>query len=269
MYRPNLKNMSRLKKKLLLYFILISVVSISVSAEIILEMSAPELRKNILKNAYTEMSKKTHKINLKKLDAKLDQKFIFEPIRNLRNRMILLLLVVSGSIIGAFFMFTKDIVHPMDGMVTATKQIADGDLTVTVPVMTSDEIGQMGMLINNMNTNLQDMIMQIKQEISRQKKKIVLVDKKISSIVDLDEKGNILNNKKIKVSDYKKIMSLGKEVVPILDIMITDLSALQTFVNMYKTYSIQKEINQDEIDNAFQTYQVDDNLDNSKEELDS
>ena len=38
--------------------------------------------------------------------------------------VILLLLVVTGCIVAAFFMFARDIVGPMDGMVDATKKIA-------------------------------------------------------------------------------------------------------------------------------------------------
>ena len=52
--------------------------------------------------------------------------------------------------------------------------------TVTVPIMTNDEIGQIAKLINTMNVNLQDLIMQIRQEISRHRHKIEEASKNLS-----------------------------------------------------------------------------------------
>ena len=112
--------MSRLKRKLLLYFILISVVSISVSAEIIFEMSSHRFQHSILDNYTRQLAKQFTPDELSDVRKNIDEEYIFEPIYNLRNRMILLLLVVSISIMFAFYLFTKDIVSPMDGMVEAT-----------------------------------------------------------------------------------------------------------------------------------------------------
>ena len=248
------KEMSRLKKKLMLYFILIAIVSISVSAEIILEMSSPGFQHNIEENFYKNIEGQVSEEKLVSIKKNTDHDFIFDPIYNLRNRMILLLLVVSASIIGAFFMFAKDIVSPMDGMVEATKKIADGDLTVTVPIMSEDEIGQIAGLINDMNINLQDMIMQIRQEISRHMEQIIKASFKISEIINVDISKKILNDKKLKVSDFKKMLKLGEDVVEILETMSDELFALQKFVKMYKTYGVHNEITQDEISKAFSNY---------------
>ncbi len=250
----NKRETSRLRRKLTLYFLLIAIVSISVSAEIIFEFSSGKFRNDISENFMEEVRSTVPSKYAKIVERDLSEKRVFSPISDLRNRMILLLLVVFASIVGAFFMFTRDIVSPMDGIVDATKRIADGDLTVTVPVMSDDEIGQIARLINDMNVNLQDMIMQIRQEISRHKIKIQEASEKIGEIISVDSSGDIIINKKMKVSDFKNMISLSVDVVKLLEVMMTELSALENFVKMYKTYAVHNEIDQTEIEKALNNY---------------
>jgi methyl-accepting chemotaxis protein len=246
---------SRLKKKLTLYFILIAIVSISVSVEMIFEFSSAKFRNDIRNNLIIEVqsgvpAQYVQKLNVERLNAAIN-----DPISDLRNRMILLLLVICASIIGAFVMFAKDIVSPMDGIVEATKKIVDGDLTVTVPVMSDDEIGQIATLINDMNTNLNNMIMEIRQEVSRHKNKIQIATDAISSI-SRENAETIIDNRVMKVSDFKKMMKLSTDVVKLLNMMLIDLDALETFVKMYKTYAVHTEINQRELDKILDQYDV-------------
>ncbi len=245
---------SRLKKKLTLYFLLIAIVSISVSAEIILEFSSGRFRDGIRQNITVSVNAVVPEKYHKTVENSLKENEIFSQVSDLRNRMILLLLVVFASIVGAFFMFTKDIVSPMDGIVEATKRIAEGDLTVDVPVMSDDEIGQIGKLINEMNVNLQDMIMQIRQEISRHKLKIQQATDKINEFIQYDSVGNIIENKKMKISDFRNMINLSGDVLKLLEVMMVDLSALETFVKMYKTYAANTEIEQMEIEKAIDSY---------------
>jgi methyl-accepting chemotaxis protein len=246
---------SRLKKKLTLYFILIAIVSISVSVEMIFEFSSAKFSNDIRDNLIIEVQQGVPAKYVQKLDIDRLNLAIKEPIIDLRNRMILLLLVICASIIGAFVMFAKDIVSPMDGIVEATKKIVDGDLTVTVPVMSDDEIGQIATLINDMNTNLNNMIMEIKQEVSRHKNKIQIATDAISSI-SRENAETIIDNKVMKVSDFKKMMKLSTDVVKLLNMMLIDLDSLETFVKMYKTYAVHTEINQRELDKILDQYDV-------------
>lgn len=248
------KEFSRLRKKLILYFILIAVVSISVSAEIIFEFSSGRLKNEIRENLITTMSQSVspaivQKVGVDKLDSSVSR-----PLSQLRNRMILLLLVIFAGIVGAFILFSRDIVAPMDGIVEATKKIAEGDLTVSVPVMSDDEIGQIAKLINDMNVNLQDMIMQIRGEISRHKKKIREASDKIFFMGHVESAEEIVDTKRMKLSDFKKMMRLSGDVVKILEQMQEDLAALETFVKMYKTYAIHPDIEQKEIDRVMNEY---------------
>jgi len=249
------KEKSRLKKKLTLYFILIAIVSISVSVEMIFEFSSANFRNDIKNKLMKEVRQEvpaeySNRLNVEKLNDAINN-----PISDLRNRMILLLLVVFASIVGAFMMFTRDIVSPMDGIVDAIKKISDGDLTVSVPVMSDDEIGQIAMLINDMNINLQKMIVQIRQEVSRHKNKIQNVTNNFNAVPRANSE-EIIENKKMKVSDFNRMIKLNSDVIKMLDMMFIDLGNLETFVKMYKTYAVHTEIDQREIDKVLDQYNV-------------
>ncbi len=233
------KGMSRLKKKLLLYFILISLVSISVTVEIILELGSPVFEDQVKRNLVIELQKSLPKEQAEQIIMKqVDFQHVFNPIGSLQTRTLLLLLVIFMTIIGAFYQYTKDIVSPMEGMVTATKKIADGDLSITVPVQSKDEIGQIGTLINDMSVNLQEMILQIKQEVLRLKEKIAVAANRISYFSEDMDINQIFAQKKMKIRDLKEIFGAGAEVNKLLEEMIVDLSALQAFVNMYKVFQL-------------------------------
>ena len=95
--------------------------------------------------------------------------------------------------------------------------------------------------------------MQIRQEVTRHNEKLIIVNSKISKILREDLTENIINKKKIKLSSFKKLIEMGKEIDYHLVNMEEDLHALLTFVNMFKTYKSksQMEISENEIENAF------------------
>ena len=59
----------------------------------------------------------------------------------------------------------------------------------------------------------------------------------------------------MRLSDFKNIINLSDDLIKEMDNMLMDLSALETFVRMYKTYSINTGIEQKEIDDALELYQ--------------
>lgn len=258
----NRKPVSRLKKKLLLYFILISVVSISVSGEIIFEMSSSRFKNQIKKSFCNEVMGSLPKEKAEKLYKEgIDDSRLFAAIDELRNRMILLLLVISGSIVIALFLFAKDIVSPMDGMVDAAKKIADGDLTIKVPVVSNDEIGQIGDLINTMNEKLLEMIIQVKQDLNRHKDKMRVAAGMLNDLIENSRTDVVLMRKKLRTKDFQLMIKAGKDMINLLEIMTSDLTSLQNFVNTYKTYTLKTELSQSEIEEAIRYYEGDGEID--------
>lgn len=250
---------SRLGKKLYLYFILVSVVCISVTAEIMIEVSSQSLQTKILNNIEAEC--KVNPRFISGISSVVDEstinfKKIFDPIFVLRNRIVLLLVVVILAIICSLTMFAKDIVSPMDGMVDATKKIVDGDLTVKVPVMTEDEIGQIATLINEMNAKILDMIQQLKQDIGRHKENVAHINELIIDLIPDEKSGEIVENKKMKLSEFKTVLKNINQCASLLEDMSSDLSNLETFISMYKTYSVTTDISEDEIFLALEAFKA-------------
>jgi len=121
--------------------------------------------------------------------------------------------------------------------------------------VSGDEIGQIAKLINDMNVNLQDMIMQIRQEIERHKAKIKQATAAVS-LMSQENTEEIMERKEMRLSDFKKMMKLSSDVVKLHETMMQETEALETFVKMYKTYSIggSLEIDQKELDKIFKQH---------------
>lgn len=244
---------SRLRKKLLLYFILVAVVSISVSAQIILEMSSARFR-NTIKTEYVRAVGESFDEETAKKVESIDIQSFSSPIQMLRDRMILMLIVVTASIVGAFSLFIKDIVEPLDGLVEATKKIASGDLNAHAPVMSEDEIGQLAELINDMNINMQDLITQVRRELDNYNFEIAFAVAMIGQILETENAGQALKQKRLKLSEYKRILELNKSVQNVLDKMSDKIMSLHSFISTYTNYTISSEITQKEIDESLSHY---------------
>lgn len=252
-------NISRLRKKLYLYFFLVAIVSVSVSLEIIIEISSDSFQTKVAQNleeVYKVAVNESSAAKISEATKNMDFGQVFWPIYDLRNRMLLLLMLITGSIVTAFIMFTKDIVTPMDNMVVAAKKLADGDLTVSVPVMSEDEIGQVASLINDMNAKLLDMINQLKNDISRHKDTLNAITEKMVELIPEEKGDEIVEGKKMRLSDFKAILTNINDCTHRLEEMATDFTSLETFINMYKTYQMSSEISESEILEAFEEYKV-------------
>lgn len=247
------KQSSRLKKKLLLYFILVAVVSISVSAQIILEMSTSRFRTQIKDSYIQQVEKQIDKETADKIRA-VDIEAMNQPIADFRDRMILMLIVVTASIFGAFSLFIRDIVVPMDGLVEATKKIASGDLNAHAPVMSEDEIGQLAELINDMNINMQDLITQVRRELDNYNFEIAFAVAMIGQVLENENTGVALKNRRLKISEFKRILELNRSVEKVLDKMSDKLTSLHSFISTYTNYTISSEITQKEIDESLSHY---------------
>jgi methyl-accepting chemotaxis protein len=245
---------SRLKKKLSIYFILIAIVSTSVTAQIILEVSSPVFQRQITDNFINQVTGYMNKDQLDKFRSEIRVENIEQPIRQLRNRMLLMLLVITFCIIGAFTMFTRDIVVPMDELVKGTKKIAAGDLSVNVPVMSEDEIGQMAQLVNNMNIGLQDMITQMRRELDTFNVKIAYAISELAKSVELTAAEENIQRRSMKVSELNRLLEGHREVEKLLNNLSNDIMSLHSFMDMYKSYTISSEVTQNEIDATLSHY---------------
>ncbi|WP_292469808.1 methyl-accepting chemotaxis protein [Methanolobus sp.] len=88
-----------------------------------------------------------------------------EGIRSIRNTLIAVILIL---IVAGFFAarrFSKSITDPLENMVTAANNIAQGDLTITLQSNSRDEIGQLSSAIDMMAKNLNELVLEIEQSV--------------------------------------------------------------------------------------------------------
>jgi two-component system NtrC family sensor kinase len=90
-----------------------------------------------------------------------------EPILAQRTKIMLTFLVVCAFglvVVFAFiYLITRRMIHPLEEMVTATRTIAGGDLSVRVSVSSRDEIGQLAASFNEMLAGLQETRRQLEE----------------------------------------------------------------------------------------------------------
>jgi HAMP domain-containing protein len=148
---------TNLKKKLLIYFLLIVVVSISMSLELVWEIGEAKLTNKIQDNFITEA--KAQNISGAVEDLNYDQ--IFAPLAHLQKRMLIILAITLFCVGVALFFFIKEVAEPLDEMVHAAREISRGNLSITMPVYTKDEIGQLGSIINDITADFQEVLLMV------------------------------------------------------------------------------------------------------------
>ncbi len=195
--------LSRLRKRLLIYFFLVIFVSLSVGLQLIYEVGSSRLQKKI-----------SDDIRQKYLSAEAgapDMSGIEKILQRLQYRMILITFIVSLCVVATMFVFIKNIVTPLDAMGRAAKRIADGHLDETVPVNSDDEIGKIGDLINDLATNLQEILLHIWNHTGQD---IILLDH-ISEVVKSDSMNEMSQQVKDEIEfvrqDVGDMMDLVKD----------------------------------------------------------
>ena len=204
---------SDLKKKLLIYFLLIVFVSVSISLELIWEVGEDKLT-NKIKNGFISQA------NDKALDEAVmgfDYETVFDPLKHLQKRMLIILLIVLFCVGVTLYFFIKDVVGPLDDMVITAKEISKGNLAKTVPVYSKDEIGQLGSIINDITADFQE---------------VLLMVGKIS--LTASDATDVIHNR-VEVLKEKEI---SREIQDQLNVLYKNIDELKSLVESFKFYQI-------------------------------
>jgi methyl-accepting chemotaxis protein len=118
-----------------------------VGIEFIVETHGTELREVLLSN-FEKYS--NHEIGLDEL---------FAPLDKLRSKAILMIVIILSVMIIVLTMFIKNITGPLQHMIEASKEISRGDLSRTIKIHSHNELSELGNVINEMSSNLQEIIM--------------------------------------------------------------------------------------------------------------
>ncbi|MCP3688169.1 MAG: cell wall metabolism sensor histidine kinase WalK [Gammaproteobacteria bacterium] len=77
-------------------------------------------------------------------------------LENLRNKILIMFLVLSIVVAIVLTMFIKNITSPLCKMAVVARHINAGDLTQSVLIDNHDEIGEVGLAINELTNNLHE-----------------------------------------------------------------------------------------------------------------
>ena len=136
-----------LQRTMIIYFLLIGFASLLVGVEFIIDTHGHELKDELVLN-FEKYSKK-----------EIETDDIFIPIEKLRNKAILMIIIIMAVMIIVLTMFIKNITEPLQHMIEVSREMSSGDLSQTIKIHSDNELSELGNVINEMSSNLQEIIL--------------------------------------------------------------------------------------------------------------
>jgi methyl-accepting chemotaxis protein len=134
----------KLELKMMNYFLLIAIAAILIGFEFYLQLSDLDYLKGLYAGYLADTPK--HAIS------------DFPPaIAHLRDKIVIMFVVISGVAAIVMLMFIKNITLPLGKMITISKAINQGDLSHYIEIVQKDEIGELGQAINELTSNFQEL----------------------------------------------------------------------------------------------------------------
>ena len=137
-----MKKTQKLELFLLNYFLLIAIAAVMIGIEFYFEMSKPSLQQDICA------------LSVDSINADPDEKS--PALLNLRNKIVVMFGVLTVVMAIVMMMFVKNITHPLQRTLDTAKLINDGDLSQVIKIEKHDEVGQLGIVINELTSNFQE-----------------------------------------------------------------------------------------------------------------
>ena len=146
-YAMNFRNGYSLQRTMIIYMLLIGFAALLVASEFVLDTHSIKLREELNRNfeKYT--------------NGELAHEQVYEPLVRIRNKAMMMVGVILAVVVIVLTMFIKTITEPLQHMVEVSKAISSGDLSQTTGVETGNELSQLSCAIDDMSTNLQEIIM--------------------------------------------------------------------------------------------------------------
>ena len=141
------KSRYSLQRTMIIYFLLIGFASMLVGVEFLADFHGGDLKEEIWKNISQAG------------DQPIDQKAVFAPIDRMRSKAILMVGIIMVVMLIVLTMFIKHITEPLQHMIGLSEKISAGDLSQTIRIDADNELARLGHVINEMSSNLQEIIM--------------------------------------------------------------------------------------------------------------
>jgi methyl-accepting chemotaxis protein len=159
---------STLQRTMIVYFLLIGFASCLVGTEFVLDVHKKELRTQLIQN-FQQFS-----------HASMPFDEAFRPLLSIRNKAILMVAVILFVVVIVLSMFIKNITEPLQHMIEVSKEISRGDLSRTVKIHAQNELSELGSTVNELTSNLQELIL-LSEDLSHSSKRFM---GRVEEIVD-------------------------------------------------------------------------------------
>ncbi len=136
-----------LQRSMIIYFLMISFASLMIASEFLYDTHSKVL--------YTELTRNFDRLQ----SGTLQPAQAFQPIRIIRDKAILMVVLFLVVVLILLTMFIKNITEPLQHMIEASKLVSAGDLSQTVTIRTDNELAELGNTVNDLTSNLQEMIL--------------------------------------------------------------------------------------------------------------
>ncbi len=202
------KSRYSLQRTMIIYFLLIGFASMLVGIEFLADFQSGALKDELWEGIQSADQ------------ASIDPEVLFAPLDRLRSKAILMVIIIMVVMVIVLTMFIKQITEPLQHMILLSRQISAGDLSQTVRIDSDNELSELGNVINEMATNLQEVIL-LSQSMCANGKGYV------------DDALSLINNNADGVSQrqqlQKTIQHLGRE-----------LSTLNEVIDQFDFYTVEK-----------------------------
>lgn len=89
---------------------------------------------------------------------------VFAPIKNLANMNMMVAFIVVLMLFFVIFLITQSLSRPLKEVVAGLEKMGEGHLEYRINISSTDEVGEIGLALNNMAQNLQTSNQMIKQQ---------------------------------------------------------------------------------------------------------
>ena len=136
-----------LQRMMIVYFLLIGFAAVLVGVEFVSDAGSPELREGLLQN-FEKFS-----------NGEMPENRVFDPLVRLKNKALLMIGIILFVTIIVLFMFIKNITEPLQHMIEISEKISGGDLRRTIRIHSGNELAELGNVINELSSNLQEILL--------------------------------------------------------------------------------------------------------------
>ena len=187
-----------LQRTMMMYFLLIVSATLLVTTEFVLDAQSTDLQDSLLNN-FQHFS-----------DQEMTKEQVFVPLEKLRNQAVLMIAIIMYVTIIVLMMLMKNITGPLQHMIEMSEKISEGDLTQSISIDSGNELAQLGGVINEMSSNIQE---------------VTLLSQNMSS------------NGGVCIDNVRKLLASGEITEAAKAEILTELEQLQMDFEMLKDFT--------------------------------